>query len=157
MTTLTNHTQRIEAEVKRAHNSCWKKGHNLDEIDRALRPCRLHESNPGTSLDAEPSAEKHNELMAALQAAAHERRAIAWSTKQDHINAWLLQNLEASPDLTQLHRPFCKEGNEMHEEDWARSVLKFRHLDKAAKRGEQRDCSTNGAVDRKGSSYSYKK
>ncbi|MCJ1378606.1 hypothetical protein MMC17_001705 [Xylographa soralifera] len=151
---VTNHTQRIEAEVERARNSCWERGYNLDEIDRALRPYHPRGPKIGTSPTSEPSADTPNELAGAVHIAAHHKRAKAWSTRQDRINAWLLQNLVASPKLTQLHRSFCKDGNKLSEEDWARSVMKFWPLDEAATRGEQKNCSTNGAVNSDGACHS---
>ena len=148
------HTQRIDAEVERARNSCWERGYNLDGIDQALEPNDFHGSKIGTSSIAEPSANTNNELVATMRVAAHYKRAKAWSTRQDRINAWLLQNLVASPDLAQLHRSFCKNGEDLSEEDWGRSVLEFWGMDEAAVRGEQESCSTNGAVDSRGACHS---
>lgn len=149
-----NYTQNLEVEIQEARRTCWENGHNLDEIDRALNSRGPHNPVAGISLNAEPSAEPQNALVAAWPENGHRTWIKEWSTKQDRVNAWLLQSLEASPDLAQLHQSFCTDGGKLHGEDWARSVLKFWYLDEAAAQGEHGGCSTIGAVDSKGARHS---
>lgn len=64
----------------------------------------------------------------------------AWTSKQDWIKTWLLQNLAASSEAAALHRTFLPDGGKsLDETAWARQVLKFWPLDGAAAKVKRRD------------------
>lgn len=144
----------VEDEVKKARTVCWQEGYDLDEIDNTFKFSMLDLPRCMTQTDNGTLTEKHKDLIAVWPRADHRKKAKSWLTKQDQINAWLLQNLGASPDLMKLHQSFMFQGDTLNDVEWARLVLKYWPLDEAAEAAEQRNPSTIGAVDSLGARHS---
>jgi hypothetical protein len=141
--------QDLEKQLADFRKRCWGKGIDLAAINRAIRPCYMH--NVTSFLQSsEPLAEDVEELLALRGRTSQRNATQAWANKRDRINDWLFQNLQASDENVSLHRSFLINGSQVDQDEWARQVLKYWYIDEASAPLEERCCSSIGAVDSDG-------
>ena len=135
----------LELKITAARKECWKQGYNVDDVDNILGQCLPHSSSTLPDFRKEKQGEELDPYHVSSR---------PWSSKQDRINLWLLQNLRSwTTSEVDLHQralaKYTKKGETLSDEAWARKVLKYWFLDEAAT--ERREtASTNGAVDSEG-------
>jgi hypothetical protein len=144
-------------DLEQARKACWAQGFDLDTIDELMGSCGPFGDSKKNILKSKEDNEKCENLTEIWNEILGEKGARVWSTKKDRINAWLLQNMAASPQESKHHRTYLKHGEALDEKQWARLVLKFWLIDEAAVPVETVSTwpnSTNGAVDSDGLCHS---
>lgn len=126
----------LEQEIVITRNECWERGYNLTEIDMILAT----KTQAQNSVKEKSGSAIDENFKALRQRLNRLQSQTAWTSKQDWINTWLLQNLAASSEAAALHRTFLPNGGkDLDEMTWARQVLKFWPLDGAAAKVKRRD------------------
>ena len=147
---VENQLDKVRNRIGQIRQACWETGYDLEEIDAILGfECVRNFLEPPKArvIDSQIAPEEYQQDLLALrnrlkQLEEHQ----VWSSKQDRINSWLLQNLIASDGEAELHRSFLPDSDALNEKEWARMVLKFWPVDGAAIKDEKRVESSHGAV-----------
>jgi len=142
---VQEHLDLLRKDIEIAKTECWAKGYDLAEIDPILEPGNIGGQTHRHEYTEEMKS--HADLLALRKRLLYlKAQHAAWSSSQDRVNAWLLQNLAASREEVALHRSFLPDSVSLSEKQWARLVLKFWPLDGAAFEVEGQTLSTNSAL-----------
>jgi hypothetical protein len=102
-------------DLEQARKACWAQGFDLDTIDELMGSCGLFGGSKKDVLKSKEDNEKCENLTEIWSEILGEKGARVWSTKKDRINAWLLQNMAASPQESKHHRTYLKHGETLDE------------------------------------------
>lgn len=145
---------RLQSEVARIRETCWREGQNVDDVDIILKVREGYNSTTPWEPPLQPSTEKKEENDPAPGERFEGERIKLEASKMDRINLWLLENLLAVPSEATHHRSYLPGKLHDDSQEWTRAILKYWLLDGAAAEQRNQTISTNGAVDSAGMCHS---